>query len=68
MSELAPVVVCLLPSSVMLGSRIAEALGARLDLRGRDFDDLAPHLRALFLAGHPVVGNNNADIMTGKCV
>ncbi len=63
MSELAPVVVCLLPSSVMLGSRIAEALGARLDLRGRDFDDLAPHLRALFLAGHPVVGLASAGIL-----
>ncbi|MGV6812081.1 MAG: precorrin-3B C(17)-methyltransferase [Brevirhabdus sp.] len=54
MSE--PVVVCILPTSLPLAERAAGVIGARVDLRGRDFDAVADHLRALFLAGHPIVG------------
>ncbi|SDI38408.1 precorrin-3B C(17)-methyltransferase [Aliiruegeria lutimaris] len=63
MSELAPVVLCLLPTAEPLGRRIAEALGARLDIRGSDFDAVAPHLGSLFQAGHPVIGIASAGIL-----
>ncbi len=63
MSELSPVVVCILPSAETLGQQIADQLDARLDVRGTDFDDVGAHLRALFLAGHPIIGLASAGIL-----
>ncbi|MFV0358770.1 precorrin-3B C(17)-methyltransferase [Tropicimonas sp.] len=63
MSEPCPVIVCLLPSAAALGRRIADATDARLDLRGSDFDAVGEHLRALFLAGHPIVGIASSGIL-----
>ncbi|PRY26185.1 cobalt-precorrin 5A hydrolase/precorrin-3B C17-methyltransferase [Aliiruegeria haliotis] len=65
MSEatLPPVVVCILPTAAPLGQKVADAAGARLDIRGRDFDAVGEHLRGLFLAGHPIVGIASAGIL-----
>ncbi|MFV0334961.1 MAG: precorrin-3B C(17)-methyltransferase [Tropicimonas sp.] len=63
MSDPAPVTICLLPSAAPLAERVAAAIGARCDLRSRDFDDLAPHLRALFQAGHPIIAIASAGIV-----
>ncbi|MDV7143063.1 precorrin-3B C(17)-methyltransferase [Tropicimonas sp. TH_r6] len=63
MSDLTPVVLCLLPSAAPLGEKVAAALGARLDIRGTDFNEVAPHLTSLFLAGHPVIGIASAGIL-----
>ncbi|SFC70906.1 precorrin-3B C(17)-methyltransferase [Tropicimonas isoalkanivorans] len=62
MSDAAPVVVSLLPHGE-LAERIATAIGGRADLKGRDFDDVGSHLRALFSAGRPVVGIAAAGIL-----
>jgi len=51
-----PVVVCILPASLPLAERAAKVIGARVDLRGRDFQGVGDHLRSLFLAGHAIVG------------
>ena len=58
-----PAVIILGPSAIELGRRIAEAIGGELHgyaPRVREaaisFTDTADHLRALFLAGRPVVG------------
>lgn len=55
MSEPRPVVVCLQAATADLGERIAATLGTRCDLRGRDFTEVAPHLRDLFRAGDAIV-------------
>ncbi|PJJ85376.1 cobalt-precorrin 5A hydrolase/precorrin-3B C17-methyltransferase [Brevirhabdus pacifica] len=57
------VLVAILPSALPLAERLAGELGARVDLRGRDFDDVATHLRALFLAGHAIVGIASSGIL-----
>jgi cobalt-precorrin 5A hydrolase/precorrin-3B C17-methyltransferase len=50
-----PVVVPILAAQAPLGDRIAAVAGARLDLRGRDFENVADHLAATFRAGHPLI-------------
>ncbi|WP_068112838.1 precorrin-3B C(17)-methyltransferase [Tropicimonas marinistellae] len=62
MSEPVPVIVSL-TSHGDLAARIAAATGGRRDLRGQDFDDPGTHLRALFTAGHPIVGIAAAGIL-----
>ncbi len=59
----AAVVVCLLPSSLAPAERAAGALGARVDLRGRDFGNVGDHLRGLFAAGASIVGLMSGAIM-----
>lgn len=56
-----PAVLFLTPSGEATARRGAEALGAQLHGRsGSDLDwqieEVAPHLRALFAAGHPIIG------------
>jgi cobalt-precorrin 5A hydrolase/precorrin-3B C17-methyltransferase len=51
-----PVVLALSPHAEPLAARIAAATGARIHVRPRDFTDSAAHLRALFAAGHPIIG------------
>ncbi len=57
------VLVAILPSALPLAERLAAPLGARVDLRGRDFTDTGAHLRALFLAGHAIVGIASTGIL-----
>ncbi len=56
-----PVVLFLTPSAEPVARKAAESLGAELHGRGVDevdaeIGDFATHLRALFAAGHPIVG------------
>ena len=58
-----PAIVLLSDAPLPLADRVAEATGGRIHLRGRDFDEVGAHLRALFAAGHPVVGVCAAGIL-----
>lgn len=51
-----PIVLALSPHAEPLAARIAAATGAHTHIRPRDFTDTPAHLRALFAAGHPIVG------------
>ncbi|MFD0978335.1 precorrin-3B C(17)-methyltransferase [Tropicimonas aquimaris] len=62
MSDAKPVIVSLLPHGD-LAEHIATAIGGRADLRGRDFDDVATHLQALFASGRPIIGIAAAGIL-----
>ncbi|MEM7745392.1 MAG: precorrin-3B C(17)-methyltransferase [Pseudomonadota bacterium] len=69
MAEPAPVVVCLTGSAVSLAETIAAAVGGTV--HGRDgrvetavsFGETTAHIRALFAAGHPVIGLCAAGIL-----
>lgn len=50
-----PAVVVLRQVALPLAEKIAGAIGARVDLRGRDFDKTLTHIGDLFLAGQPVI-------------
>lgn len=56
MSEPLPVFVCLFSKDLTLAEPAAQVFGGRVDLRGRDFNEVSAHLGALFLARHPIVG------------
>ncbi|WP_424927559.1 precorrin-3B C(17)-methyltransferase [Amaricoccus tamworthensis] len=63
MSEPGPVVVCNLASAHDTARRVGDLTGARLDMRGSDFADTAPHLRDLFEAGHAIIGIMSSGIL-----
>ncbi|MEM9050034.1 MAG: cobalamin biosynthesis protein [Pseudomonadota bacterium] len=58
-----PVVLALFAHAAPLAERAAAAIGGRADIRGRDFEAAADHIRALFAAGHPVIGFCAAGIL-----
>jgi cobalt-precorrin 5A hydrolase/precorrin-3B C17-methyltransferase len=63
MSDLQPVMVSLLAAHADLGGRIAQAISARHDLRGRDFEAVSDHLASVYLGGHPLVVIGAAGIV-----
>ncbi|MEM9524780.1 MAG: precorrin-3B C(17)-methyltransferase, partial [Pseudomonadota bacterium] len=58
-----PVFVCILSSALPLAERLAAEIGGRVDLRGRDFDEVGTHLRDLFLARVPIIGLCSTGIL-----
>jgi cobalt-precorrin 5A hydrolase / precorrin-3B C17-methyltransferase len=58
-----PAIVALTPGGAALGRRLAAAIGGELQQRGCAFRDTAPHLRALFCEGRPIVGVCAAGIL-----
>jgi len=70
MAELRPHVVCINASGALLARRIADSLGVPLDGRAdrvaeadHSFANALDHVRALFAAGHPVIGVCAAGIL-----
>jgi cobalt-precorrin 5A hydrolase / precorrin-3B C17-methyltransferase len=58
-----PAIVALTPGGAALGRRLAAAIGGELQQRGCAFSETAPHLRALFCEGRPIVGVCAAGII-----
>ncbi|MEL6425029.1 MAG: cobalamin biosynthesis protein [Pseudomonadota bacterium] len=63
MTSPVPVLVLLSDAPRPLADQVAREIGARIDLRGEGFDEVGSHLRALFAAGHPIIGMCAAGIL-----